>query len=182
MGNSGGRQYTNQKDVEEKLGIEKLWGIALTSSWEFRRLHACSGLSIGSEKTWADPQWPVWLTFKHYWIRLKQSCKLADGNRCAPAQTLVAETTFLFLLPVPVISVTKFSKPFPWPNFLSAMAAQFPSLSTHTGRCKVSDKGVLRSTEFHSWISLVECSTIPSRGFTRPPVEIPELHHKHKER
>lgn len=80
--------------------------------------------------------------------------------------------------PVPVMSVTKFSCPFPWPNFLSAMAAQFPSLSTHTGRCKVSERGVLRSTEFHSCISLVECSTIPSWGFTQPPVEMPELHPK----
>lgn len=76
--------------------------------------------------------------------------------------------------PVPVMSVTKFSIPFPWPNFLSARAAQFPSLSTQTGKCRASDIGVRRSTELHSWMSFVEWSTIPSRGFTRPPVEIPK--------
>lgn len=78
------------------------------------------------------------------------------------------------VVPVPVMTVTKFSTPLPWPNFLSASAAQLPSLSTQTGKCKASETGVLRSTEDHSWISFVECRTTPSCGFTRPPVEIPE--------
>lgn len=72
------------------------------------------------------------------------------------------------------MTVTKFSTPLPWPNFRSANAAQFPSLSTQTGRPRASEIGVLRSTEDHSWINLVEWRTTPSCGFTRPPVEIPE--------
>lgn len=82
-------------------------------------------------------------------------------------------------IPVPVMRVTKFSTPFPWPNFLSARAAQLPSLSTQTGKCSASDIGVRRSTELHSWISFVEWSTTPSRGFTRPPVEMPTPHQAH---
>ncbi len=70
--------------------------------------------------------------------------------------------------------VTKFSMPFPWPNFLSARAAQLPSLSTHTGRWSALERGVRMSTELHSFISLVEWRTIPSCGFTRPPVLTPE--------
>lgn len=77
--------------------------------------------------------------------------------------------------PVPVMTVTKFSTPLPWPNFLSAKAAQLPSLSTQTGRCRASEIGVLRSTEDHSWISFVESRTKPSCGFTRPPVDTPKM-------
>lgn len=159
--------------------------IALTSSWEFKRPHACSVPGTCSEKTWADPPLSRVAHLQAPLHRLKQSCKLPgwvlEVCACPSTNSSSWSSLLLFLLPVPVISVTKFSRPLPWPNFLSAMAAQLPSLSTHTGRCKVSDRGVLRSTEFHSWISLVECSTIPSRGFTRPPVDIPELPHKHKE-
>lgn len=80
--------------------------------------------------------------------------------------------------PVPVMTVTKLSTPLPWPNFFSASAAQLPSLSTQTGRPRASEMGVLRSTEDHSWISLVEWRTMPSCGFTRPPVEIPNVWRK----
>lgn len=80
--------------------------------------------------------------------------------------------------PVPVIMVTKFSTPLPWPNFLSARAAQFPSLSTHTGRWRALERGVRMSTELHSFISLVEWRTTPSCGFTRPPVLTPERNAK----
>lgn len=72
------------------------------------------------------------------------------------------------------MTVTKFSTPLPWPNFLSASAAQLPSLSTQTGNCSASEIGVRRSTEHHSWISFVEWRTTPSCGFTRPPVDTPE--------
>lgn len=177
-----------EKKIEKSQEMRSFgeWGpwIALTSSWEFRRpqmrhrvkhkLCVCRWLQeLGG---------PSALTFRLYSSQGKSRRESRRVNClaewCTPSSSW---GSLLLLLPVPVISVTKFSRPFPWPNFLSAKAAQLPSLSTHTGRCKVSDRGVLRSTEFHSWISLVECSTIPSRGFTRPPVEMPELHHKHKE-
>lgn len=80
--------------------------------------------------------------------------------------------------PVPVIMVTKFSTPFPCPNFFSARAAQLPSLSTHTGRWRALERGVRISTELHSFISLVEWRTTPSCGFTRPPVLTPERNAK----
>lgn len=89
--------------------------------------------------------------------------------------TRVNHSNFMVaILPVPVMMVTKFSTPLPWPNFFSARAAQLPSLSTQTGRWRASEMGVRMSMELHSWISLVEWRITPSWGFTLPPVDTPE--------
>lgn len=73
MDNSCDKQYTNQREQEEILENEKLWGIrALNSSddsWEFRRPHACTGRGTCSEKTWAGPH-------SHLQALLKQEVKV----------------------------------------------------------------------------------------------------------